>query len=115
MTNHAEEKREKAKYDAEVSVTNMNDYPIQIIHECSPNLVPDRLFVPMLDKVTVEYIRMDEHEHLIREMKTAAEFALMTFEHAQALGYLGEGSTMGMANDAIAKLYKALGREPESK
>lgn len=69
MTDHAEEKREKAKYDAEVSVTNMNYYPIQIIHECSPNLIPDRLLVPMLDKVKVEYIRMDEHEHLIREAR----------------------------------------------
>jgi hypothetical protein len=45
---------------------------------------------------------------LVTRLEEAGRFALMTLEHAQALGYLGEGSTMGMANDAIGKLTAAL-------
>jgi hypothetical protein len=41
------------------------------------------------------------------ELIDAAEFALVTLDHAIELGYLGEGSTRGMAQDAIDKLKKA--------
>lgn len=50
----------------------------------------------------------EELEAKAKGLVEASEFAHMTLEHAQALGYLGEGSTMGMANDAIQKLSEAL-------
>ena len=42
-------------------------------------------------------------------LRDAAEFAVMTIEHAVELDYLGEGSTRGMALDAVEKLKKAAG------
>ncbi len=43
----------------------------------------------------------------LKELFEAAEFALMTLDHAMFLGHLGEGSTHGMASDATNKLRKA--------
>lgn len=91
MTDHAEEKREKDKYDAEVSATNMSDCPIQIIHECHPNLTPD-LIIPMIGKVKVEYIRKDVHHMLVREAraKELEDMAKEATEHtleADSLSY----------------------------
>ena len=51
------------------------------------------------------------HADLLAEnarLREACDFAHTTLEHALHLGYLGEGSTMGMAKDAIEKIDKAL-------
>lgn len=54
-----------------------------------------------------EYLHLEEHNHLMKDLKEAAQFALMTLDHAMFLGHLGEGSTRGMAQDAVNKLKKA--------
>lgn len=49
----------------------------------------------------------------IARLREAADFARMTLNHAMALDYLGEGSTRGMAVDAVAKLDAVLGAEDD--
>lgn len=44
----------------------------------------------------------------LRKVAEAAQFAECTISHALHLGYLGEGSTNGMAMDAQERLEKAL-------
>lgn len=41
-------------------------------------------------------------------MQRALEFSQLTLEHAIGLNYLGEGSTQGMANEAILNNKQAL-------
>lgn len=52
--------------------------------------------------------KLKASEERAGRLVSAAEFALMTIEHALALGYLGEGSTNGMAKEAVVKLETAL-------
>lgn len=40
---------------------------------------------------------------VIAEVMPMIDFTIMFIEHAQALGYLGEGSTLGMSSDALAR------------
>ena len=47
----------------------------------------------------------------IEKLREALEFSLMTLEHAIALDYLGEGSTKGMAEDAISIARQALAED----
>lgn len=47
------------------------------------------------------------------KQRESLEFSNMMIEHAIALGYLGEGSTLGMAKDALTKNNEAL--QDESK
>ncbi len=43
----------------------------------------------------------------LKALVEAADNALETLEHAITLDYLGEGSTLGMAKDAVHKLRQA--------
>jgi len=54
-----------------------------------------------------EFERKRQSER-VGELWEAGNFAHMTLEHALYLGYLGDGSTSGMARDAIKKLESAL-------
>lgn len=49
---------------------------------------------------------------LLSQQREALKFAEMTIEHALALGHCGEGSTMGMCKDALAKIKAALKEAP---
>lgn len=50
----------------------------------------------------------DARDETVRLLAEAADFAHMAIGHAIELGYVGEGSTLGMFNDALAKLDRAL-------
>lgn len=50
---------------------------------------------------------------IIDVVKGSMEFSQMMIEHALALDYLGEGSTNGMAKEAVAKLEAALAKITE--
>ncbi len=41
------------------------------------------------------------------KLREALEFSVMAIEHAIHLGYVGEGSTLGMFKDALEKAAKA--------
>lgn len=48
--------------------------------------------------------RINAHDGLVEALKLGK----MVIEHAIALDHLGEGSTLGMANDALEKFKNAL-------
>lgn len=43
----------------------------------------------------------------ITSMRSALDLCLLTLEHAKALGYLGEGGTLVLANECIEKIISA--------
>lgn len=60
------------------------------------------------DRILLE---LDTLTAKVKRYEEALEFSKMTLEHAIALDYLGEGSTRGMANDAISMIESALNQD----
>lgn len=59
----------------------------------------------------IEYSAYETLTAEVKRYEEALEFSKMTLEHAIALDYLGEGSTRGMANDAISMIESALNQD----
>lgn len=64
-------------------------------------------------KKHIEEMQNNNFIELRRQNEIMAEalgFSNLVFDHAITLGYLGEGSTLGMANDAVNRNNKALAK-----
>jgi hypothetical protein len=75
-----------------------------------PDIVEaDRYAYEYFDDIDAKKIHLAGQAHALKRCEDVLDFVEMTLEHALALGYLGEGSTNGMAKEALEKIAKLRG------